>query len=271
MPHSWLPSVVNIGRMSSIPSGFFDWHEHRHDELCLVEGETTMGHDGKRIAIDTTPALFLFRRGEQHAFFNSPRQVPQFWVLNFHADEALEKECPILREKDAAKRMWKFSPADTAAFKSFFVKIQIENARQESGSAAAASAWLRLLLVAVQRWGASWRVESPMPEAVDPKLIGLWQAVNDHAGGPASLARALKKSVANYDSLRHRFARVFGSSPRQLMGRLRMERAKALLLESSMSVAEIAAQVGYSRQHEFARAFHREVGCTPSAWRKDPR
>ncbi len=33
-------------------------------------------------------------------------------------------------------------------------------------------------------------------------------------------------------------------------------------------MADIARDCGYGRQHEFSRAFHREVGCTPTAYRR---
>ena len=56
-----------------------------------------------------------------------------------------------------------------------------------------------------------------------------------------------------------------------MRSRLRVEKAKGLLSGSTLSMAEIAEQVGYARQHEFARAFRREVGCTPSAYRRQAR
>ena len=37
---------------------------------------------------------------------------------------------------------------------------------------------------------------------------------------------------------------------------------------SNLSVKEIAREIGYCRQHEFARAFRRHFGATPSEWRR---
>lgn len=49
---------------------------------------------------------------------------------------------------------------------------------------------------------------------------------------------------------------------------VRMERAAELLKNSpSLSIAEIAADVGYKRQGSFTDAFAREMGHTPSQWR----
>jgi AraC-like DNA-binding protein len=70
-----------------------------------------------------------------------------------------------------------------------------------------------------------------------------------------------------YDSLRHRFQKLFGVSPRRLLVRLRMERAKELLRTTNISVKQIAQELGYSKQHEFTRAFHRFSGMSPNEWK----
>jgi hypothetical protein len=70
-----------------------------------------------------------------------------------------------------------------------------------------------------------------------------------------------------YDSVRHRFQKLFGISPRGLLVRIRMERAKELLRTSNISVKQIAQELGYSKQHEFTRAFHRFSGMSPKEWR----
>lgn len=58
-----------------------------------------------------------------------------------------------------------------------------------------------------------------------------------------------------------------GEGPGSLAQRLRIERACSLLVETRLSVAEVAAAVGYRHQSSFADAFRRATGATPSAWR----
>jgi two-component system response regulator YesN len=52
--------------------------------------------------------------------------------------------------------------------------------------------------------------------------------------------------------------------------RTRIQIAKNLLLESPLSIKQIAEELGYVRQHEFTRAFHRESGQSPTSWRENP-
>jgi transcriptional regulator GlxA family with amidase domain len=49
----------------------------------------------------------------------------------------------------------------------------------------------------------------------------------------------------------------------------RIEIAKALLSETNNSLAEIAAQTGFSDQAAFTRAFANVVGGTPAKWRRE--
>ncbi len=48
---------------------------------------------------------------------------------------------------------------------------------------------------------------------------------------------------------------------------MRIGRAKALLRSSAMTTAEAAARSGYESESAFVRAFRRETGMTPSAFR----
>ncbi|MGI2034555.1 GlxA family transcriptional regulator [Rhizobium panacihumi] len=63
------------------------------------------------------------------------------------------------------------------------------------------------------------------------------------------------------------FQKTIGTSPARAFGRIRMERAKLLLAQSSAPLIEIALDVGYRNSAHFSRAFKREFGHTPSSLR----
>jgi AraC family transcriptional regulator, alkane utilization regulator len=48
----------------------------------------------------------------------------------------------------------------------------------------------------------------------------------------------------------------------------RIQLAKQMLRDGDSSVAEIAARVGYESEAAFNRAFKRNAGSPPAAWRK---
>jgi AraC-like DNA-binding protein len=48
---------------------------------------------------------------------------------------------------------------------------------------------------------------------------------------------------------------------------LRIERARRLLAESDLPIAEVGAEVGYSNQSHFTKIFREATGMTPKAFR----
>lgn len=56
--------------------------------------------------------------------------------------------------------------------------------------------------------------------------------------------------------------------PLAYLTRWRIELARRRLRDGAASVAEIAAAVGYDSEFSFSRAFKREVGVPPSAYRQ---
>jgi AraC-like DNA-binding protein len=65
-----------------------------------------------------------------------------------------------------------------------------------------------------------------------------------------------------------RFSLLVGESPLRYTTRCRMNAAIRLLASRSLSISEIAAQVGYDSDVAFGRAFKRHVGLAPAAWRR---
>jgi AraC family transcriptional regulator len=71
------------------------------------------------------------------------------------------------------------------------------------------------------------------------------------------------------------FCRAFrastGKPPHKYLSALRLERAADLLATTRLSIADIAASVGYDDPGYFARMFRRGVGLTPSVYRRELR
>ncbi|MCH4564253.1 AraC family transcriptional regulator [Halomonas sp. EGI 63088] len=68
--------------------------------------------------------------------------------------------------------------------------------------------------------------------------------------------------------LAHRFKAAVGCSPIHYLIRRRVGEAQSLLINTPLSVAEIAEQVGYRHPSYFNTAFKRVVGVTPGGYRK---
>jgi AraC-like DNA-binding protein len=65
---------------------------------------------------------------------------------------------------------------------------------------------------------------------------------------------------------------LLGESPNDFIQQVRLKKASQLLLESDLTVAEVAYQSGYSSPGYFSTAFKGRYGCSPSEWReKEPK
>jgi AraC family transcriptional regulator len=67
------------------------------------------------------------------------------------------------------------------------------------------------------------------------------------------------------------FARAFkqttGLTPQQYLMQRRIERAKDLLAQENLPIAEVSAQVGFKNQSHFTTFFRRFTSMTPKVWR----
>src|SRR5262249_12050379 len=81
----------------------------------------------------------------------------------------------------------------------------------------------------------------------------------------SDLARECRLSVTHFVRA---FRRSTGLSPHQWLLARRIDRAKSLLAESGLSLAEIALACGFWDQSHFTRVFTADVGTSPGRWRR---
>ncbi len=268
----WLPRPLSWGCGLTARGGSLLGHVHdANDEICLVANQATeIRHGG--IWRQAVPGdVFLFRRGEVHGYRNARDQEPHLWLVHYEVDETLYRECPRLADPDPERRTWHLDAEQVSGYQALFTRLIAESMHPgRPGHEAALSGWLRLILISAARWDEPV-AQDPPAVAADPEIANLWEIINEHLESPdADLTAALARRVPNYDSLRHRFKRLYGRAPRDLMAHMRIERAKHLLLETELPVGGIAEQLGYGRLAEFTRAFTRQVGRSPRDFRKNP-
>ncbi|MDM4014653.1 helix-turn-helix domain-containing protein [Roseiconus lacunae] len=78
------------------------------------------------------------------------------------------------------------------------------------------------------------------------------------------LAEMAGLSVGHYE---RRFRRAFGASPRQYLVRIRVEQAAKILLETDVTVSEVAHAGGFYDHAYFSRSFRKIMQLSPSQYR----
>lgn len=75
------------------------------------------------------------------------------------------------------------------------------------------------------------------------------------------------KLCLSYSSFRKTFKEYTGFSPARFINEVRMSKAKELLTNTTMSIKEVAYNVGYNNHDYFFTAFRHMTGQTPAEYR----
>lgn len=95
--------------------------------------------------------------------------------------------------------------------------------------------------------------------------------IADNHGRDLSLDDLATEAAMSTFHFAREFKRATGTTPHQHLIRLRVERAKALLEESELPLAEVGLRTGFSHQSHFTRLFRRLTGTTPHSYRLSTR
>jgi AraC family transcriptional regulator of adaptative response / methylphosphotriester-DNA alkyltransferase methyltransferase len=113
----------------------------------------------------------------------------------------------------------------------------------------------------------------PVREPTLERRRQLWRDATEHIerryAEPLTVAAVAHAIGTSSRQLQRVFEEVGGRSFRTHLAAVRMERARELLLADSSTVRMVAARVGYSQPAQFAKAFRRHHGVSPSELRRD--
>ncbi len=102
----------------------------------------------------------------------------------------------------------------------------------------------------------------------DRDLAQIVQYIRDRAAEGIRVSDILRAFPISRRSLEQRFRNVLGRSPAEEIRRTRLQHARKLLVETDMSVAEVATASGVCSGAQLASAFRRYLGIRPSALRE---
>ncbi len=101
----------------------------------------------------------------------------------------------------------------------------------------------------------------------DPAVSRAVRIIREHYAEPLTVEAIARGAGVSRTVLGQRFARCLGEPPIRYCTRWRLRKAADLLLEGE-PLGEIAYRVGFSSEAAFNRAFKREYGAPPAAWRR---
>jgi AraC-like DNA-binding protein len=105
------------------------------------------------------------------------------------------------------------------------------------------------------------------PALRDPVLAPTLAAMHADPARKWTVADLATVALVSRSQLDTRFREVLGRSPIRYLTQWRMHVAQDLLATTELPVLAVAHRVGYEYEEAFSRAFKRNLGSSPSAWR----
>lgn len=227
------------------------FHAHDHHQIVLpIQGTLAMTVDDRIGAVSDRHAAAI-PAGQEHGFEGSSDNA--FLVVDVPAgkDEhtlwSATGDMPFVRFEDSLRG---------------FCETVMRDRQVLSGAGLRAEVAGAILVEALERSiGLSPQADSgPLAKAV------AW--IEARFADPLTVAGIAREVGVSESRLYALFEDSFHTSPQRFVVQRRMERAALFLIESRLSLAEIAHRVGYGDQSAFSRAFRRVWGETPAAYRR---
>ena len=113
------------------------------------------------------------------------------------------------------------------------------------------------------------RMSEKPPEEEGRAINSITRYLQEHLSEELSLSVLAEEFHLNPQYISQLFKNEIGVNFLTYLTGIRMEKAKKLLLSSSLSVAEVAERSGYADYRVFTKAFKKSEGVTPSQYRRD--
>ena len=106
-------------------------------------------------------------------------------------------------------------------------------------------------------------------EQEERTITGITRYLQEHLAEEVSLSVLAEQFHLNAQYISQLFKNEIGVGFLAYLTNIRMEKAKKLLLSTSLSVGEVAEQAGYGDYRVFTKVFKKMEGITPSQYRRE--
>ena len=104
-------------------------------------------------------------------------------------------------------------------------------------------------------------------DVLEPRVASAIKLMEANLDNPLSIATIAKRSKLSLRSLETLFQSALATSPGRYYRYLRLQLARRLLVDTRLSVQEIAVRAGFSSSSAFSRAVRQQFGKSPSTLR----
>jgi AraC family transcriptional regulator of arabinose operon len=223
----------------------------------LLEGEGRAETPAGQVTLRPGSCLIL-RGGEAYHFEQHPRRRFHHWFAHFNILD--QHGAPLPPGHDPPPL---FRQLDTWRTLVDLLERTVEACRQPDGGA---HRWMEAVMWEVQRCDKLLEhAADPFQGRIDDLVLRLR---NEPQAAPRVAAMAAALGLSE-DAFSRRFRQRTGMAPRRFVVHCRLDRARELLRDTQLPIAEIAQRCGYADPAFFTRHFaSHHQGASPRAWRR---
>lgn len=229
------------------------------DLWLLLDGSGTVDTPEGQRPLRPGSCLIL-RGGEAYTFTQDPRQRFRHWYAHFSFVDATGHDLPPHVQPPA-----RFRQLDEPQVLASLLARAAEAWLQDDSQC---HTWLAVAMLELRRADAVQGRASAPWQATITALTSRIRADPAQAPGVAAMAAEAGLSCDHFTRV---FRAATGQTPRTFVVEARLERARHLLRDSTLSVSRIAESCGFADPAFFGRHFLRHHGQSPGAWRQQRR
>lgn len=121
----------------------------------------------------------------------------------------------------------------------------------------------------IRQYGNAPKNAAPLRGGLAPwQLRRAHEFMNEHLNADLSITELAAETGFSASHFARAFKQTVGVAPHQWLVKKRIDKAKLLLEENKLGLADIALACGFVDQSHFSRVFTRSENCSPGKWRR---
>lgn len=261
---AWLDPATQISVVRRQVNRPVTMHLHEYYELeIILDGSGTQNLNGSVYPIGPGTVYFL-----TPIDFHAITPNRELDILNVAFAESLLSPALQLHFMNRREDLIFSSQEEAAGMAMLIHRLERECHTDDPFSADARTQLLSLLMYSIAR---SMKTGKTPPRADSRQLEVSMRYLFRHFREDVSLAQIAEQSGYTPNYFSHLFHESCGIRFMDFLTRLRLNYARSALLTTSLPVSQIAQSSGFSSDSNFFRAFRKETGLSPEAYRKAKR
>lgn len=274
-----LENVELVYQTCERPMLLTDCHYHSAVEIIYILDGVLTVMVGESYHLMKPGEMIVINSEENHAVFISDYGVHRTFAVKFIPEticsekqsfEELQFIIPYILSSPNFKRYYTEKEVEESHIKQLLEDIMRTDREREFAYHFSIRILVSQILLYLIRFNEQNLPEGETDDFLRKKLIDVFQYISVHYAEKITAASLAKQFHIRQMDLSSTFKKMTGKTFHEYLIYIRICKAKLLLLNTDMNIAEISDAVGFSYTNYFIKCFKKQMGMTPLSFKKMP-